>query len=83
MPVLRVYVRSGCHLCDDMLQTLNELQPEHGFELEVIDILGNSRLEGEHGQFVPVLCGRRSGNWEEICHYFLDLVALKQYFGTT
>ncbi len=83
MPTLRVYVRSGCHLCDDMLQTLNELQQEYSFELEVIDILGNSRLEAEYGQLIPVLCGWGNGNWKEICHYFIDLVALKQYFGTT
>ena len=72
---LKLYVRTGCHLCEDMLIQLQQLQPELGLELETIEISGQASLEQEYGEKVPVLMGRN----EEICHYFLDLQALKRY----
>ena len=78
MNQLRVYVRSGCHLCDAMLAEL-ETSPQQGkFELEVIDILGRPALESRYGSRIPVLC---SVGDEEICHYFLDETALAEYFS--
>lgn len=53
-----LYSRSGCHLCDVALETLeklqNELRNEHPFEIEVSLIDGNPVLEAEHGEHVPV-----------------------------
>ncbi len=53
-----LYSRSGCHLCDVALETLeklqNELQNEHPFEIEVALIDGKPELEAEHGEHVPV-----------------------------
>ena len=74
---LTVYIRSGCHLCEDMLQELQQRQAALGFSLETVDIDGRPELESQYGTKVPVLVqGAR-----EICHYFLDEVALKQCFG--
>ena len=78
MASLRVYVRSGCHLCDAMLEELRSSQQRQAFELEVIDILGRPELESRYGSRIPVLC--TSGD-EELCHYFLDDTALAQYFS--
>ena len=78
MKRLRVYVRSGCHLCDAMSAEL-ETSPQQGkFELEVIDILGRPELEPRYGTRIPVLC---TAGDEEICHYFLDETILAEYFS--
>ena len=74
---LTVFVRSGCHLCEQMLQELQRLRTVWDFRLEVVDILGSEALEAEYGSRIPVLTGERG----EICYYFLDETALRQYFG--
>lgn len=75
---LRLYVRSGCHLCDAMLDELASIRQRRDFELEVIDILGRPALEARYGTRIPVLSTAVD---EEICHYFLDETALAQYFS--
>ena len=45
------------------------------FEMEVIDIDQHSALEEEWGDKVPVLMEGAA----EICHYFLDEVALAEH----
>ena len=74
---LTVYVRDGCHLCEDMLTDLRQYQAEMGFELETVEIDDQVELESRYGTLVPVLVCEG----QEICHYFLDEVALKQCFG--
>ncbi len=78
MKRLRVYVRSGCHLCDAMLAELDTSPQQGKFELEVVDILGRPELETRYGSRIPVLC---TAGEEEICHYFLDETALAEYFS--
>jgi len=73
---LTVFVRSGCHLCEQMLQELQRLRTERDFQLEVVDILGHATLEAEYGSRIPVLAGERG----QICCYFLDETALRRYF---
>ena len=75
---LRVYVRSGCHLCDAMLAELDSSRQLGEFELEVVDILGRPELESRYGRLIPVLCTEGD---EEICHYFLDETVLAEYFS--
>lgn len=78
MKRLRVYVRSGCHLCDAMLAELDTSPQQGKFELEVVDILGRPELETRYGRWIPVLC---TAGDEEICHYFLDETILAEYFS--
>ncbi len=73
---LTVFVRSGCHLCEEMLAELAGLRAKRAFELEVVDILGRPGLEQEYGTRIPVL---KAGE-TEICYYFLDRDALARYF---
>jgi hypothetical protein len=55
-----------------MRDALIELQGQHDFRLREIDIDGNADLITRYGTLIPVLClGER-----EICHYFLNPVAL-------
>lgn len=72
-PLLTLYSRQHCHLCQDMQRQLYSLQRELGFELAVVEIDHDAGLTARYGQRVPVL----SHGETEICHYFLDLVALK------
>lgn len=71
---LTVYERAGCHLCDDMVSTLSEWKTELGFEIERVDVDGSPELAARYGAKVPVLMHGTS----EICHFFLDLDALRR-----
>ncbi|MDH3379798.1 MAG: glutaredoxin family protein, partial [Gammaproteobacteria bacterium] len=70
---LTVYVREDCHLCADMIDTLAEFQQSLNFTFVVRDIDCDPRLRAKYHALVPVL----TLDDEEICHYFLDAVALR------
>lgn len=74
---LTVLSRDYCHLCEDMVAALHELQTRRGdFEFEIVNVEGDLSLEERFGERVPVLLlGDR-----EICHYRLDPEALALYF---
>ena len=74
-PVLTVYSRSYCHLCDEMIAGLQALQVRHRFELRIVDVDAEAALGERYGERVPVLVhGGR-----ELCHYHLDLPAVTEY----
>jgi len=72
--VLTVYERAGCHLCDDMVSTLSEWRTEFGFEIERVDVDTSPGLAARYGAKVPVLVHGST----EVCHFFLDLAALRR-----
>ncbi len=50
-----LYVREGCHLCDDFLVGLSvEMGPAYG-DLSVVDVDGDPGLAARYGLRVPVL----------------------------
>ena len=53
-----LYSRSGCHLCDVALETLenlqNELKDQVPFDIQLLLIDGNPELERLFGEQVPV-----------------------------
>lgn len=69
-----LYTRSGCHLCEDMEQSLPGLAIELNFNTEIIPIDNNVELEQIYGSKVPVLT---LGD-DIICEYFLDKAALSE-----
>lgn len=71
-PTLTVYSRAWCHLCEEMIASLREMQASHRFELEIVDIDRAPDLEQRYGEKVPVLAYRG----RELCHYVLDRAAL-------
>jgi len=74
-PLLTLYGRSYCHLCDEMITALQKLQANHRFELRVLDVDAEAQLEQRYGERVPVLVhGER-----ELCHYHLDVPAVTDY----
>jgi len=69
-----VYSRQGCHLCEDLLAQLIQLQQVHNFKFAEVDVDSSPQLIEQYGSQVPVVtCGD-----EELCHYFLDQAAVMQ-----
>ena len=50
-----IFSRQGCHLCDVAEELLVQLQSEHNFALTKIFIDGDSKLEYQYGEQVPVI----------------------------
>jgi thiol-disulfide isomerase/thioredoxin len=75
-----LYSRSYCHLCEDMLLALNALQTDaRRFEVEVVDVDADPALVARFDELVPVLFGEP--DQPELCHYFLDEVAVRRYLA--
>jgi len=71
-PLLTLFYREGCHLCEDLEAQLPELLDEGSYLLEKIDIDTNPQLFDAYNVRVPVLnCDNI-----EVCEHFLDLEAL-------
>ena len=67
-PLLTVYGRGYCHLCDDLIAALQALQGRFALEIEVVDVDADDALEARFGEKVPVLMCHE----QELCHYFLN-----------
>jgi len=76
---LTIYIRSGCHLCEDLLAQLQLLRQTHPFDFITIDVDSDARLKEQYGSLVPLVM---HGD-VQICHYFLDQVALLRALGST
>ena len=74
---LIVYSREECHLCQNMILALQNLQQQISFDFQVIDIDSDSDLVKLYGEKIPVLMCPIDN--QEICHYFLDLAAFDDY----
>ena len=55
IPVVTIYSRATCHLCDVALETLTSLQNQHEFSIEKIYIDGDAELTARYGEQVPVI----------------------------
>ena len=76
-PTLTVYSRAYCHLCDDMIAGLHALQARFPFELDIVDVDSDPRLEERFGEHVPVLAhGDR-----ELCRHVLVSGLLTDYLA--
>ena len=65
---LVLYSRDGCHLCEDMIEHLNQLKEDYPFELEIRDVDSLGEWFNRYNELVPVL----ESDGQEICRYFLD-----------
>jgi hypothetical protein len=77
-PVLSVYSRRGCHLCEDLLGELEPLLRGRA-AIEVHDIDADPALRERYHARVPVVVG--SGR--ELCEYRLDRAAILAWLGGT
>lgn len=70
---LTLLVREGCHLCDDMRDALDALREDLDLRWTEQDVDADAALRQRYDALVPVLLlGER-----EVCHHFLDAVALR------
>lgn len=76
---LIVYGREDCHLCQNMILALQDIQERISFNFKVIDIDSDPELIALYGEKIPVLVSPLTN--QEICHYFLDVAALDDYLG--
>jgi glutaredoxin len=49
------FTARGCHLCEQALAVVQEARARETFELEIVDIAGNARLEAEFRTLLPVI----------------------------
>ncbi|MBR7798470.1 glutaredoxin family protein [Undibacterium fentianense] len=78
----KLFSRSYCHLCDDMLVQLRTHLPSQEAAIDVIDVDEDENLVAQYDELVPVLVGKKSdGEWQEICHHFLDLKKLSDFLN--
>ena len=76
MKLLRLYVREGCHLCEDMSGHLQRLLENREILLERVDVdRSPGKLDG-YGSRVPVL---ESAEGDCLSEYFLDEEKLMTY----
>ena len=76
LPVLTVYSRRGCHLCEQMLEQLLPLSRGRA-EIEVIDVDLQPGLAERFGVRVPVL----SCSDGELCEYRLDVPRVEEWLS--
>ncbi len=79
LKALIVYGRVDCHLCQNMILALQNLQEQVPFDFQVVDIDSDPELIALYGEKIPVLISPKTN--QEICHYFLDEAALDDYLG--
>lgn len=62
MVAVTLYTRVGCHLCDDVRDTLDAVRREREFELTVVDVDTDPALVALYGSEVPVVAvaGRKA-----------------------
>ena len=75
---LQAVVRRDCSLCADMCRTLTEFSAELNFTVEEVDVDADAQLLAKYHTLVPVLLF----DGHQICHYSLDLVALRAALAT-
>jgi glutaredoxin len=77
MPVVDLYGRPGCHLCDDARAVLAPLRDELGFELHEHDIEADDELHRRYLERIPVvlLDGRH------LFDFFVDAAVLRDRLG--
>ena len=73
-PLLIVYYRDGCHLCEQVVASLFQLQAELGYEIKQIDIDTDSVLREKYNVDVPVV----TYQGEVVFYHFFDEVELRK-----
>jgi hypothetical protein len=78
-PLVRLYGRSDCHLCDEAREGLLELRSDGlDFQLVEIDIEGDERLHARYLERIPVV----EVDGEVISELFLDSDGLRSRLDT-
>jgi glutaredoxin len=74
VPVLTLYGKPGCHLCDDARAVVREALAGRDVALREVDVTLDPALERRYGERIPVL----SLDGEELFDYVVDPDALRE-----
>jgi hypothetical protein len=55
VPVVTLYGKPGCHLCDDARAVVERVRAEHPFDVREVDVSLDPALHREYGERIPVL----------------------------
>lgn len=55
MPVVTLYTRQGCHLCEEAKQEIEQLRSVTEFRFEILDIDADPELQARFTNEVPVV----------------------------
>jgi glutaredoxin len=72
VPLVTLYGKPGCHLCDDAREVVERVRAEHPFELREVDISLDPALFREYGERIPVL----ELDGEELFEFHVDEAVL-------
>jgi hypothetical protein len=75
---LTVYMRPGCHLCDDALAAIERCRAGAAFSLEILDIEGDPVLHARYLERIPVV----ALDGEELYDFFVDEDDLRRRLNT-
>ena len=71
-----MYHREGCHMCDNVVASLSQLQKELGYKIKRVDIDEDATLRDKYNADIPVVIV----NDEVIFYHFFDEKALRAVF---
>jgi glutaredoxin len=74
VPLVTLYGKPGCHLCDDAREVVERVRAEHPFELREVDISLDPALFRDYGERIPVL----ELDGEELFEFHVDEAVLVQ-----
>jgi glutaredoxin len=55
MPLVTLYGKPGCHLCEDARAAVERVRLQRPFELREVDVTLDPGLHREYGERIPVL----------------------------
>jgi glutaredoxin len=55
MPLVTLYTKPDCPLCDSAAEALARVRDRHPFQLEVVDISPDPELRARYGERIPVV----------------------------
>ena len=74
MPVVTLYGKAGCHLCEEARAVVERVRADRPFELREVDITLDAALHREYGERIPVL----ALDGEELFDHFVDVGVLME-----
>ena len=72
MPVVTLYGKPDCHLCEDARAVVERVRAEHPFDLREVDVSLDPVLHREYGERIPVL----ALDGEELFDFFVEEAVL-------
>jgi glutaredoxin len=77
VPLVTLYGKPGCHLCDDAREVVERVRAAHPFELRQVDVSLDPGLHREYGERIPVL----ELDGEELFEFHVDEAELVRRVG--